>query len=894
MFLLLGVFALYLHQLDGASLWRDEALTVIRAEQSFGQIFANRNIVQGVSSPDLHPPLYFLILHLWQQFIGRTEFAYRLPSLFFMVMAVAFFYHLAKQVWGKETAVGTLLLVMLSPFFYWYAREARMYALLVLETLVFYRTLWSVLQPDSRWWHFVLLGIFGLLLVMTHYTGLFVIAFAAAILLFLALKKRPHWGWSLSGLILLIVGGIILAPHLLELLGLPEFFAFSQRQLWVLAQEGINTFSLGSAGPLEEAGWRLWPFVALGLLGMFTAAIARKEKRWQVFLLGSGGFLLTLLVFFAASWLKANYSNPRHLTVLSVAWFLLMGQGLAMLWRQQKLLAVGMGLVVVSLSGQQLWRTIQSPPIVKDDVRTLAEYIESRRQPGDVVLWHSSIMMTTYDYYASDLPYTAVPKFGTGDPTIAQETLSQLHEAYDRIWFVSAPAPPYFDPNLVPTWLKSRRIWADSAHFPASWASLHLDLLERANSITELPAAAIPADLSFGNYRLQAIRVEERFSEDGVWVSLYWRTTEINSEAPAACLRLEDSTQNVWSEGCASLALPQNAMPNSEVYYRQQLWLPLSRGMPPILYDLSVRLESDFVYVGKITLPAWEPPAPEKSIASYNDVELQLVSLNWQSDEFRAGLWAIGHLLWYATDELPENLSVQMRLVDFWGRTVAEQTSPLGSADHSAAQWLPHAYGQTPVNLPLPFTAEGQYLLQVQLTDENGMVKADQFGSGNWVNAGWVQISSWPIVRSLPEAVNALDGIAFGEAISLASYQLNRSEDILTVDLFWESEAALDTDYVVFIHVGQAGVAPLAQSSNEPANWLRPTSSWRVGEIVQDSHQIRLSQLKTIEDDDDLLVMVGFYAVDDTNARLPLTVDGTAVPNNIYILQPLPLPANKP
>ncbi|MEZ4594742.1 MAG: glycosyltransferase family 39 protein [Chloroflexota bacterium] len=891
-FLLLGLFALYVHQLDGASLWRDEALTVIRAEQSFGQIFANRNIVQGISSPDLHPPLYFLILHLWQQLIGSTEFAYRLPSLFFMLLAVAFFYHLGNQVWGKETAVGALLLVMVSPFFYWYAREARMYALLVLETLIFYRTLWTVLQPGQRWWHFVLLGIFGLLLVMTHYTGLFVITFAVVILLFLALKKRPHWGWGLSGFILLLVGGIILAPHLLELLGLPEFFAFSQRQLWVLAQEGVNTFSLGSAGPMENAGWQLWPFIVLGVLGMFTAAIARKEERWQVFLLGSGGFLLTLLVFFAASWIKANYSNPRHLTVLSVAWFLLMGQGLAMLWRRQKLLAVGFGLLVVGLSGQQLWQTIQSPPIVKDDVRALAEYIEARRQPGDVVLWHSSIMMTTYDYYASDLPYTAVPQFGNSSLETTQEELSHLHNTYDRIWFVTSPSAPYFDPTFVPNWLETRRLPADTAQFPASWETLHLRLLERVDPLTNLPADALLVDMAHEDYHLDAIHLEERFSEEGVWVSLYWQTEKQTSPPPAVCLRLQDSNQHVWSEGCAQLTLPKNSMPDSNAYYRQQLWLPLSNGVPPILYDLFVRFEGPFVFGGQANLPTWQAPAPEKVTANYSDIGLQLVSANWQSDEFRAGLWAIGHLTWYSEAELPENLAVQLRLVDFWGRTVAEQTSPLGLASYPATQWQPGTYGQTPLSLPLPFSAEGRYRLFVQLKNDGEILLADQPGRGTWVKSNWIEVNSWPMITTLPADALTLNRVAFGDGISLAGYRLNRVEDVLTVDLFWESSAPMSTDYAVFVHVGQANSAPLVQSSNGPANWLRPTSSWRVGEIVEDSHQLELSSLNAVDVAEGLVISVGFYWQEDSSVRLPLTVEGTAVPNNIYLLQSLP-PANQ-
>ncbi|MCB9009447.1 MAG: glycosyltransferase family 39 protein [Ardenticatenaceae bacterium] len=886
---LLGAFALYVHQLDGDSLWRDEALTVIRAEQSFTQIFANRNIVQGKSSPDLHPPFYFLILHLWQRAAGGTEFAYRLPSVFFMLLGLAGFYHVGKVIWGRQTAVFTLLLALVSPFFYWYAREARMYALLIFETLIFYRLLWQVMQPGSQRQHYVLLAISGLLLVGTHYTGIFVLAFALAVLVLLALQKRPQWGRWLAAAGVLLVGGVIVAPHLLELLSLPQFYAFSQRQLWVLVQEGINTFSLGSAAPLAAPGWRLLPFALLGILGMATVGFAAKARRWRVFLLGAGGVLLTLLAFFAASWFKANYSNPRHLTVLAIPWFLLMGHGVATLWRQQRVAAAAIGLVAIALSGQMLQQTIQAPPIVKDDVRALASYIEARQQPGDFVLWHDSIMMTTYDYYALDLPYTAVPTFGVSDQSIALQELTRLDAMYDRIWFVAAPPPTYFNRQLIPDWLAEQRLQTDTAVFPASWASLQLNLLDRADTISSLPTEALAVNLVQGSYQLQAIQIEERFSEAGVWVSLFWQTSAAEKRPPAVCLRLQDSHQAVWSQGCANLTLPQAATAAAGGTYRQQLWLPLSAGMPPIPYDVTASLGTPFEVVGSTTIPSWEPPPPEKGIASYDEAGLQLVSLNWQADEFRAGLWALGNLVWYAEEKPAADTAVHLRLVDFWGRTIAEQTSPLGSGDYPAEQWPAGSYGQTLLNIPLPFAANGRYRVQMQLTNGNTTLKADQFGAGRWVTAGWVEVASWPIVTSLPDSAIPLEGIVFGEGISLAGYQLNRRDEQLTVDLFWQSSAPTDIDYGVFVHVGQADSAPLVQSSNGPANWQRPTTSWRAQEIVQDSHDLVLPPL---ESEADLQVLVGLYDLENPNIRLPLAVLGTAVPSSSYTLQPLP-PASK-
>lgn len=884
---LLAMFALYIRQLDGASLWRDEALSVVRAEQPFWQIFANRNIVQGKVSPDLHPPLYFLILHLWQRVGGHSEFAYRLPSVFFMVLSLAALYQVGRKVWGGKTAVFTLLLAMFSPFLYWYAREARMYALLFLGVLIFLRLLWPMLTAiHHKPGEIVLLSLSGLSLIGTQYTGIFIVFSAVILLFFTSVRKRVRWQWLIAGAAMLLAGGFLLAPHLLELLSLPEFFAFSQRQLWVLVLEGINTFSLGSAGPLENAGWQTLPYALLGIVGMIGLVNNKRNEQQQKLLFGAGILLLTLLAFFAASWLKANYSNPRHLTVLAAPWFLLMGHGLATLWRYQKLAVVGLGSLVVFLGGQALWQTIEQPPIVKDDVRALAAYIEARQQPGDLVLWHDAVMMVTYDYYSSDLPFTAVPEFGTNDPAAAVDRLEKLDEQYNRIWFVSAPQPAYFNPQVVPNWLKTHRLQSESAIFPASWAYLQLNLLNRAVTFQELPSNALPVGLDQGNYHLEAVALEERFREEGVWMSLYWQTAVPSPDLPSACVRLQDRGGTVWSEGCATLTLPERGTAAAEGYYRQQVWLPLNRGIPPIDYQLLARLGEAFVTIGSTTLTAWPAAVPQEHLAHYSDIGLQLVALNWHADDFRAGLWALGDLLWYTEKPLTNNLALNLRVIDFWGRPLLEQTTPLGSPDYPAVQWSENSYAQTPVVLPLPFSLVGSYRLQVELVTEDGqIIAADQFIGKEWVTAGHINIGSWPIVTTLPETATPLQDVRFGETISLIGYELERGHNGVTVKLFWESSAPIAEDYGVFVHIAEPDSAPVAQSSRAPANWLRPTTSWRVGEIVADEHTI---ELPSLEAEASLVVSVGIFSLADANQRLPLTVSGTAVPSGSYILQELP------
>ena len=111
--LLLGVsFAIRLCDLGAKSLWSDEGLTLRRAEQPLGLVFENVNLIpigpdyqdgsgpeSVVRTPDLHPPLYFLLMHFWIRFAGKSEFALRFPSVVAATLALRGMYAFCR-LWG--------------------------------------------------------------------------------------------------------------------------------------------------------------------------------------------------------------------------------------------------------------------------------------------------------------------------------------------------------------------------------------------------------------------------------------------------------------------------------------------------------------------------------------------------------------------------------------------------------------------------------------------------------------------------------------------------------------------------------------------------------------------------------------------------------------------------
>jgi uncharacterized membrane protein len=120
--ILFVAFALRAYRLGVASLWYDETVSVILAQKDLVALTRH-------TAGDIHPPLYYYLLHFWGRAAGWSEFAVAFVSLFFGVLLVALVYRVAREFFGARAARLAALLVTLSPYNLWYSQEVRMYTL---------------------------------------------------------------------------------------------------------------------------------------------------------------------------------------------------------------------------------------------------------------------------------------------------------------------------------------------------------------------------------------------------------------------------------------------------------------------------------------------------------------------------------------------------------------------------------------------------------------------------------------------------------------------------------------------------------------------------------------------------------------------------------------------
>ena len=193
--ILLLAFALRVYRLDAQAIWWDESLSVYRATRDLGTVLANTILIQNIVTTDTVPQCYFLFLHFLVRVFGTSEFALRFFSVSANVATIPLLYVLARrwlspspvergEGWGR--GLSPRCSAALSPFYVWYAQEARPYALVLFwSTLAVYalaRAFSSVIASGAKQSPLNDLGIASShtpLLAMTRTRWIFVYIFAA-------------------------------------------------------------------------------------------------------------------------------------------------------------------------------------------------------------------------------------------------------------------------------------------------------------------------------------------------------------------------------------------------------------------------------------------------------------------------------------------------------------------------------------------------------------------------------------------------------------------------------------------------------------------------------------------------------------------------------------------
>ena len=361
--MLLGAFALRLYHLGADSLWYDETVSLFLARQDLASLTRH-------TAGDIHPPLYYYLLHFWGAFAGWSEFASAFLSLFFGVLLIALVYRAGRVWFDKGAALLAALLVAISPYNLWYSQEVRMYtlgAVLGLGSVFFFVQLMQELRTNLATFQvsgfririsrltfhvsgsFLAYAVISVLGLYTLYYFAFLLVFENLVALFYLLRVtnfefRPgiaafirHWLPSQLFMLVLYVPWLPVAYWQATNPPVPPWRSFTD--LGTILLQSFSALALGQSVNWNDAPVALVLFLVALVLGygLVRRSTGKKIPFQSVapptvtgyFLLGYT-FIPVLTIFLLSFW-KPLW-HVRYLFIYSPGFYLLLAMGFVGIW----------------------------------------------------------------------------------------------------------------------------------------------------------------------------------------------------------------------------------------------------------------------------------------------------------------------------------------------------------------------------------------------------------------------------------------------------------------------------------------------------------------------------------------------------------------------------------
>ena len=384
---IIGAIARLIH-LTKADIWHDEGYTMMLIPHNMIEIIER-------TARDVHPPLYYLVAHIWQGVFGMSEFAVRSLSAVFGLATILLVYLLVRRLFSEGTARLAALFIALGPFVVRYSEEARMYGMaaffVVLATYLIVRIATSQASSIKSW---ILYGFIIAAGLYTHYYTLFIIPVHLAYLAWSRGGVKPliaDKGWWLGN----SLGALLFLPWVPVILAQ---MSRVQAGFWippVTADTVPNTFMqfLAFLPSYSFSGWVAGALLTLFTLGVIHVYVTQKNLRRAI------GLLLLWLVIPLAAIMLISISRPvyqdRYFIYCAIAMYVLMAviitRGGWFIKRPVAQYIAGIAIVIMFMIG------INSVGLsASHRMGTVGGYVTEHYQKGDAIV--SGELYTYFDF----------------------------------------------------------------------------------------------------------------------------------------------------------------------------------------------------------------------------------------------------------------------------------------------------------------------------------------------------------------------------------------------------------------------------------------------------------------------------------------------------------------
>ncbi|WP_447794026.1 glycosyltransferase family 39 protein [Pseudomonas farris] len=333
------------HAITVPVIWYDEAYSILLAEGSPAYIWAT-------TARDVHPPLYYVLLHFWMLLFGNGVLAARALSALADVGTLLLCMKLMSLVTTRRATWIAAVLLALLPISVRYSQEVRMYTLLGfwLMGATVALVCWLKAADQKRYAVF-----YVLLMTAAFYTHYFA-----------ALCVLAHWlcwwqareggrstavpmrAWVLanSAIVVLYLPWV---PHFIDQLLRMDGIEWIPPLTWQTALTFIWQLVMMEGAVSYSSLWRVLPSVLIVVCAVAVLLKARNERSLSVLLVGY--FFVPVLTVFLVSLIVPVF-NARYLVFAAVALPLIVALALDA-WSQRHAVRAAVAMVCIVLAEVQ-------------------------------------------------------------------------------------------------------------------------------------------------------------------------------------------------------------------------------------------------------------------------------------------------------------------------------------------------------------------------------------------------------------------------------------------------------------------------------------------------------------------------------------------------------------
>ena len=493
----------------------DEGWSIAHASLPIGELLR-------ITAADVHPPLYYLALGVWQAVVGQNLFAVRFLGVLVSLLCVPLAYVVAFAWTGRRGGLPLLAAGAMAwlPLAVYYSAVARMYAFAPAFLLL---AAWGALQPNRRRAGVAfVLGAVGAMLTLYHAVWPLAALSAYALIRATGPQRRRLLGWTAIAAGLYVPWATYAVPQLLGR-------AAAEGATNIGQQFSVGYFVENGLIGLTMSQWAGWLGVAAHglLLGLGALIAQRRRAVWLPVL----AIVATLFGVAAAA---RNWAfNARML--IGAAPFLALGlawavDALARRARGTAALAV-LGLLAVYAPTSALLVPAKTLEVFDPyNPRTYAEHLAPQGRATDLAVFN---VLSPAGFYSLDRT-PSMPAWSyalTWDPVIEPRALWEARitgaaQTRDRLWLVLYRGLAGKNGDL--------RGWMDSTFYPAGSEWGEEEVFYGLYGFARRPLVeAGGAGARWGDFELRQARTADSVSPGSVIpVALTWRAnTPIKTNA---------------------------------------------------------------------------------------------------------------------------------------------------------------------------------------------------------------------------------------------------------------------------------------------------------------------------------------------------------------------------